>query len=143
MFKLEEIGKLFGANAQSIAFTQELMEYQEAKTKMDALQACLEELCSAIEDFKLCNAADLAQDAREIYCREKTYTPLALVEQAHQTAEQLEIASEVMEEAKNRVLTKILDGTENAGQYQAIRYAVIDLPACIRGEQAIPDYVYL
>lgn len=124
------------------ALTEELMEYQVVKAKVDALKVRLAEFNTAIEDFNLACAQNLAQDQREILCSAQSYRPLALVQEAGQVAQQLEYCTEEMEAAKGRVLCKILTESENVAQYNAVRYVFIDFPACMRGEQPIPDYVY-
>ncbi len=118
----------------------ELKEYQCEKQKVDVLEAELEELCFAIEEFGLSCAGEdetaIENDARVIYCRKQRYTPAQLLAQARVQAAALEQATLQAHAARGRVLAQILSESCNLNEYRAMRWLYIDMHERCRPAQS-------
>lgn len=143
MTQMKPIEKRYRAKPRVEALTNELMEYQILKQQIGEVEARLEEYCSAIEDFGLACMPQQEQDNRVIYCRAQSYTPSQLLHQARRASDLLEKTAQEMEQARGRVLSKILSETENSAQYQAIRFACIDVHQYLATGQQVAEHISL
>ncbi len=143
MSQMEPIEKRYRAKPRIEALKNELMEYQMLKQQVGEVEARLEEYCSAIEDFGLACMPQPQQDERVIYCRAQSYTPSQLLCQARRASDLLEKTAQEMEQARGRVLSKILSETENTAQYQAIRFACVDVHQYLATGQHMAEYISL
>ncbi len=143
MDKTKPVVNCYRANQRTQALTAELMEYQQLSEKAYQLEANLDELCSAIEDFGLaCGVKNIAEDGRVIYCCAQSYTPQQLLQESRATADALEQALRALGATKGKVLSKILEHTNNSTEYEAIRYAVVDVHDLLRNNQLNPEQCY-
>ncbi len=143
MDKMEQGVTYYRANQGAQVLLNELVEYQKLSETACKLEANLDEFCCAIEDFGLaCGIGNYIEDGREIYCCAQSYTPQQLLQESRKTADALEEALYALGATKGKVLSKILEHTNNAAEYEAIRYAVVDVHDLLRTNKLNAEVCY-